>query len=121
MKVDLPEPFWPSSPCTSPGRTSRSTSCRTFLLAKVFEKPLADRAGVCCRSSPLTSLDAPELLVGRDVVHLSVPGGLLGVQVDRADVRLGEQPVQDPDVRQGLVPGGDAEALVGQRPALQQV
>src|SRR4051794_37333444 len=114
MKVDLPEPFWPSRPCTSPARTSRSTSDRTVLPEKVFEKPRADRAGGSCRSSPLTSLDAPELLVGGDVVHVPVPGRLLGVQVDRADVRPGEQPVLDPDVRERLLAGRHAQALVGQ-------
>src|SRR5207247_6775446 len=28
IKVDLPEPFWPSNACTSPRRSSKSTSSR---------------------------------------------------------------------------------------------
>ena len=30
MSVDLPAPFWPSTQCTSPARTSRSTPLRAL-------------------------------------------------------------------------------------------
>ena len=39
ISVDLPEPFCPISPCTWPGRTSRSTSRSTVRPPNVFESP----------------------------------------------------------------------------------
>ena len=39
MRVDLPEPFWPRSPTTSPDLTVMETSLSTFLPAKDFDSP----------------------------------------------------------------------------------
>src|SRR3954452_1432923 len=44
MSVDLPEPFWPTSAWTSPGRMSRDASMRARVPAKVFERCETRRA-----------------------------------------------------------------------------
>src|SRR5260370_40446827 len=36
MRVDLPDPFWPTSACTSPTRTCRPTSSRALVPGKVL-------------------------------------------------------------------------------------
>src|ERR1700722_9361051 len=38
MIVDFPDPFWPTRPWTSPGPTSRSTSCSTVRPENVFDR-----------------------------------------------------------------------------------
>src|SRR5580704_19536729 len=37
MNVDFPDPFWPTSPCTSPGMMSRLKSLSTVRPPKVLE------------------------------------------------------------------------------------
>src|SRR5262245_11643777 len=138
MNVDLPEPFWPSRPWTSPGRMSRSRSRRTVLPENVFETCRAERT-VCwagaliagagrpetrVRPAGRPSLllpDAPELLVRGDVVGVPVPRRLLPLQVDRVDVARVEEPVLDPDVGKRLHSCSHAQRLVCERPALLEV
>ena len=45
MKVDLPDPFSPSSACTSPGSIVRSTEFSATTPAKVLVSPVASSAG----------------------------------------------------------------------------
>src|SRR5947207_1590397 len=113
MNVDLPDPFWPSRPWISPGKTSRSRSRRTVRPENVFENPRAERTGCgvvaftgpCGRAGGLVLpgrdrflLHAPQLLVLSRVVVVPVPGRLLRGQVDRVDVVLREQAILDADV-----------------------
>src|SRR6476660_7846507 len=133
MNVDLPEPFWPSRPWTSPGRMSRSRSRRTDLPENVFETFRAERTvcgagaliegagrpNACARGRPSSFLlGAPELLVGGDVVGIPVPRRLLGLQIDRVDVARIEEPVLDPDVPKRLHSRSHAQRLVCKRPSL---
>src|SRR5262245_2252399 len=98
---------------------SRSRLRRTVRPENVFETFRAERtvwrAGALIASagrpetrvSPagrpsLLLVDAPELLVRGDVVGVSVPRRLLGLQVDGVDVARVEEPVLDPDVGERL-------------------
>src|SRR5215831_2584322 len=44
MSVDLPDPFCPNSPCTSPERTVKSTSRKARCPPKVLDRPRTSRA-----------------------------------------------------------------------------
>src|SRR4051812_16424810 len=45
MRVDLPEPFWPTSAWTSPLRTSKSTPSSAFVPGNVLLRPRISRTG----------------------------------------------------------------------------
>src|SRR5262249_46671329 len=138
MNVDLPEPFWPSKPRTSPGRMSGSKRRGPVRPETVFETFRAERT-VCWAGALIAGagrpdarvrpagrpsrllLDAPELLVRGDVVGVPVPRRLLRLQVDGVDVARVEEPVLDPDVGKRLHSCSHAQCLVCERPALQEV
>src|SRR5712691_724824 len=84
IKVDLPEPFSPSSPCTSPGRRVRLALSSARTPPKLFD--------TCRTASAATSAaHAPQLPVAVDVgapVARVVAGRPAGI----ADVVRGEDP-----------------------------
>src|SRR4051794_25553158 len=67
IRVDLPEPFSPRRPWTSPGSTSRSTPRSACVPPKAFERPRRLRRAIGAASLSLTLAEAPELLVAGDV------------------------------------------------------
>ena len=66
ISVDLPEPFSPRRPWTSPGSTSRSTPRSACVPPKLFDEPASLEARLRGGSRP-PLLQAPELLVAADV------------------------------------------------------
>ena len=62
MRVDFPDPFSPSTACTSPGPIARSTSWRATLAPKRLLSPVTARAGAC---RPVRSSGHPAFLLAR--------------------------------------------------------
>ena len=54
MRVDLPDPFWPTRACTSPAATSMSTASRASVPGKALVMPLMFKM-VCTFSRFLNS------------------------------------------------------------------
>src|SRR3954452_14453930 len=81
--VDLPEPFWPMRPWSSPGSTVRSTSRRTVRSPNVLETPRTSsrEAATLLRSPELQEV----LLVAQVAEPLATLRRGLG-QRDRGDV-----------------------------------
>ena len=50
IRVDLPAPFSPTSPCTSPACSRRSTSSSTGTPKKDFDRPVTSSTGELVRS-----------------------------------------------------------------------
>src|SRR4051794_23294667 len=90
--VDLPEPFWPMRPCSSPGSTVRSTSRRTVRSPNVLEtwRASSREATALPRSPELQEV----LLVAEGAEPLAALGRRLG-QRDRPDVGGVEDPRWD--------------------------
>src|SRR6185436_13061118 len=77
--VDLPEPFSPTRPCTSPARRSKSTSCSARTPGNDLWMPSARSAGPVLAS--LKSAAPPPLVVRPEL------GGVFLRDVDRPQLR----------------------------------
>src|SRR6266566_579429 len=100
MRVLLPAPFWPRRATTSPGRTSRSTPLRAWVVPNEHHRSRTDSAGEAALTSSRgapgalsrLSLDAPELLPsglvvvrGRDALSIHA---LRVLCVDELELRV---------------------------------
>src|ERR1044072_2646575 len=62
INVDLPAPLSPTSAVTSPARTSRSTSRRTWTAPKLLLIPRRDSSGSRCCPSTVAVMSADAVL-----------------------------------------------------------